>query len=90
MGARRWVVSATLGVLVLGGAAPVFLVPELRAMRRDYLGFTTGLHRQHGDLVGLHIVHERSVDIFHPDLLPLGTRCSYCNHGYVDKHSILH
>lgn len=28
--------------------------------------------------------------LFHPDLLPLGTRCSYCNHGYVDKHSILH
>ncbi len=44
-------------------------LPLLRAMRRDYLGFSTGLQRSHGDLVGMRIGPERSVDIFHPDLV---------------------
>ncbi|HQC99508.1 MAG TPA: cytochrome P450 [Aquabacterium sp.] len=44
-------------------------LPLLRAMRRDYLGFATGLQRDHGDLVAMRIAHERSVDLFHPDLV---------------------
>ncbi len=44
-------------------------LPLLRAMRRDYLGFATSLQQRHGDLVGLRIGPERSVDIFHPELL---------------------
>jgi cytochrome P450 len=46
-----------------------FGLPQLAAMRRDYLGFATGLQRAHGDLVGLRIGPERTVDIFHPDLV---------------------
>jgi cytochrome P450 len=38
-------------------------------MRRDYLGFATGLQRAHGDLVGMRILNERTIDIFHPDLV---------------------
>jgi len=44
-------------------------LPLLRAMRRDYIGFATGLQRAHGDLVGMRIANERSVDLFHPDLV---------------------
>lgn len=44
-------------------------LPLLGAMRRDYLGFSAGLQRAHGDLVRLHIVQERGVELFHPDLL---------------------
>lgn len=44
-------------------------LPLLRAMRRDYIGFATNLQRDHGDLVGMRIAHERSVDLFHPDLV---------------------
>jgi cytochrome P450 len=40
---------------------------HLRAMKHDYLGFITSLQRQHGDRVRLRVLHERSVDVFHPD-----------------------
>jgi cytochrome P450 len=41
--------------------------PLLRAMQRDYLGFTAGLQRAHGDIVAMRLVNERSVDLFSPD-----------------------
>jgi cytochrome P450 len=41
--------------------------PLLGAMKRDYLGFTTGLQRQYGDLVAMRIAFDRSVDVFAPD-----------------------
>ena len=44
-------------------------LPHLAAMKRDYLGFIASLHQQHGDLARLNILKERSVDLFHPDLL---------------------
>jgi cytochrome P450 len=44
-------------------------LPLLGEMRRDYLGFCSRLHRDHGDLVRLRIGRERGVDVFHPDLL---------------------
>ncbi len=43
--------------------------PLLGDMRRDYLGFCKRLKHEHGDLVRLHIVRERGVEVFHPDLL---------------------
>jgi len=42
-------------------------LPLLRDMRRDYLGFTEGLRREHGDLVAMRLGNERSVDIFDPE-----------------------
>lgn len=36
-------------------------------MRRDYLGFTEALQREHGDIVSMRLVQERSVDLFTPD-----------------------
>lgn len=44
-------------------------LPLLRDMRRDYLGFCARLQHEHGDLVRLHILSERGVEVFHPDLL---------------------
>lgn len=41
--------------------------PELQAMRRDYLGFLTGLQRQYGDVVHLRLVGYRDYNFFHPD-----------------------
>jgi cytochrome P450 len=41
--------------------------PLLRAMQRDYIGFTAGLQREHGDIVAMRIVNERSVDLFTPE-----------------------
>jgi cytochrome P450 len=41
--------------------------PLLGAMKRDYLGFTTGLHRRYGDLVAMRIAFDRTVDVFAPD-----------------------
>jgi cytochrome P450 len=41
--------------------------PLLRAMQRDYIGFTTGLQRAHGDIVAMRLVNERSIDLFSPD-----------------------
>ena len=42
-------------------------LPLLRAMFRDYLGFTANLQRLHGDVVAMRIGPERSWDLFHPD-----------------------
>jgi len=42
-------------------------LPLLRDMRRDYLGFTERLRREHGDLVAMRLVNERTVDVFDPD-----------------------
>jgi len=50
-----------------GPPCPWAGIPLLRAMYRDYLGFTTGLQRAHGDVVALRIGWERSWDLFHPD-----------------------
>ena len=44
-------------------------LPHLAAMKRDYLGFCSRLHHDHGDLAQLAILHERSVELMHPDLL---------------------
>lgn len=52
-----------------GPASRWWGLPLLRAMQRDYLGFSEALHRQHGDLVRLQIVRERGVELFHPELL---------------------
>ena len=41
--------------------------PLLRAMQRDYLGFTAGLQREHGDIVAMRLVNERSIDLFSPE-----------------------
>ncbi|MBB5204803.1 cytochrome P450 [Inhella inkyongensis] len=41
-------------------------LPLLRAMRRDYLGYTQGL-QAHGDLVRTRLLHEHAVDVFHPE-----------------------
>jgi len=41
--------------------------PLLRAMKRDYIGFTAGLQRAHGDIVAMRLVQERSVDLFSPE-----------------------
>ena len=41
--------------------------PLLRAMQRDYLGFTAGLQLAHGDIVAMRLVSERSIDLFTPD-----------------------
>lgn len=41
--------------------------PLLVAMKRDYLGFTTDLHRKYGDLVAMRIGFDRTVDVFAPD-----------------------
>lgn len=50
-----------------GPACPWAGLPLLRAMARDYLGFTTGLQRDHGDVVAMRLGPERSLDLFHPD-----------------------
>lgn len=50
-----------------GPRCPWWGLPLLRAMYRDYLGFTANLRRDHGDVVALHIGPERSWDLFHPD-----------------------
>ena len=41
--------------------------PLLRAMQRDYIGFTAGLQREHGDVVAMRLVNERSIDLFTPE-----------------------
>ncbi|MCE2970509.1 MAG: cytochrome P450 [Burkholderiales bacterium] len=54
----------------LPGPAPRWWGLPLRAaMRRDYLGYGERLHRTHGDSVRSHILGERLLDVFHPDLL---------------------
>lgn len=42
-------------------------LPLLRAMYRDYLGFTAGLQREYGDVVAMRLMVERTWDLFHPD-----------------------
>lgn len=42
---------------------------QLRALRRDYLGFVTRLQREHGDLTLMRIVHERAYDLLSPELV---------------------
>ncbi|MDD0816035.1 cytochrome P450 [Curvibacter sp. HBC28] len=52
-----------------GPRAGWFGLPLLRAMRRDYLGFVTGLQRDHGDLSLMHIANERAYDLNSPELV---------------------
>lgn len=44
-------------------------LPQLRALRRDYLGFVDHLVRTHGDMAAMRIVHERSVELGTPELV---------------------
>ena len=44
-------------------------LPLLRAMARDYLGFTRALQRQHGDITCMRIGPERAYDLFDPALV---------------------
>jgi cytochrome P450 len=39
----------------------------LNAMREDYLGFVSQLHRQHADIAHLKVVNEHITHVFHPD-----------------------
>jgi cytochrome P450 len=43
-------------------------LPQLGAMRRDYLGTLAG-QRRLGDMVGLRILNEQTVDLFDPELV---------------------
>ncbi|QPF71980.1 cytochrome P450 [Roseateles sp. DAIF2] len=42
-------------------------LPELGAMRRDYLGFMSALRRRHGDIVHMRLVGYRDYSFFHPE-----------------------
>jgi cytochrome P450 len=44
-------------------------LPYIRAMWRDYLGFSATLQRDFGDLVRLRLLSERAVEVFDPELL---------------------
>ncbi|MEK8032665.1 cytochrome P450 [Ideonella sp. DXS29W] len=44
-------------------------LPLMRSMRADYLGFTSGLHRQYGDMVHMRLGPERTYDLFTPELV---------------------
>jgi cytochrome P450 len=44
-------------------------LPHLFGMRRDYLGYSEQLQRDHGDLVRLRLDAERAVELFDPELL---------------------
>jgi cytochrome P450 len=44
-------------------------LPLLRAMRADYLGFTSNLQRRHGDISFMRLGAERAYDLFTPDLV---------------------
>lgn len=50
-----------------GPPCPWWGLPQLRAMRADYLGYTSRLQREHGDVVFLRLGNERTVDLFAPD-----------------------
>jgi len=52
-----------------GPEAAWFGLPNLRAMSRDYLGLLARHQREHGDLVRLRIGNERTLDLFHPELV---------------------
>jgi cytochrome P450 len=43
--------------------------PLLRAMRADYFGFTSALHREHGDITFMRLFNERAYDLFTPELV---------------------
>jgi cytochrome P450 len=51
-----------------GPQSPWLGFPLLWAMRRDYLGFVTALQRRYGDISSMRIVHERTYDLFSPEL----------------------
>ena len=44
-------------------------LPLLWAMRRDYLGFVTQLHRDHGDIAFMRLGPERAWDLMSPELV---------------------
>lgn len=50
-----------------GPPARWFGLPLLRAMARDYLGFTRQLQQQHGDVVHMRLVNEHTFDLFSPE-----------------------
>lgn len=51
-----------------GPRAPWWGIPLLRAMRQDYLGFTTALHQRYGDLTYMRLGAEHAYDLFTPEL----------------------
>lgn len=44
-------------------------IPLLLAMRRDYLGFTTALQRDYGDMTYMRLGNEHAYDLFTPELV---------------------
>lgn len=52
-----------------GPATPWWGLPNLRDMARDYLGLLERHRHEHGDLVRLRIVRERTLDLFDPELV---------------------
>ncbi|RZI98388.1 MAG: cytochrome P450, partial [Haliea sp.] len=44
-------------------------LPLLRAMRRDYLGFTGALQREHGDITYMRLGNEHAYDLFTPEMV---------------------
>ena len=52
-----------------GPATPWWGLPLLRRMRRDYLGFTTALHHDHGDITCMQLANELAFDVFDPALV---------------------
>ena len=52
-----------------GPRSPWFGIPLLRALKRDYLGFVSALHREHGDISFMRLIHERAYDLFSPELV---------------------
>lgn len=52
-----------------GPPSPWFGFPLLRALQRDYLGFVRHLHRTHGDITCMRLVHEHAYDLFSPELV---------------------
>lgn len=44
-------------------------IPLLRAMRRDYVGFTAGLRSRWGDITYMRLGNEHAYDIFSPELV---------------------
>lgn len=52
------------------GPAPRWLgLPLLRAMRRDYLGYVSALHRHYGDISYARMLHEQTYDLHAPELV---------------------
>ena len=57
----------TAPVLPLSPPAGRWGMNHLSAMRKDYLGFTTHLQRQHPDIAYIKILNEHVTHVFHPD-----------------------